>query len=71
MRQVCNVVYHVLTDGRTTAQIAELDVALSDPRDREKMIGRQNVEAMKQLQATGGHGFIRPPARPRKPRGGE
>lgn len=62
MRQVCNVVYHVLTDGKTPPQIAELEVALSDPRDRDKMVGQQNEESMKQLQTLAG--FIPPPPRP-------
>lgn len=53
MQEVCNLVYHLLADGRTTAQKAELDVLLSDPADKERMLARQNAEAMKALGMTG------------------
>lgn len=65
MEQICNLVYFRLTDGKTQAQIAELEVILSDPMDRERMIQRQNAESMKAL---GGFGMIapKPPAVPRR-----
>lgn len=71
MRQVCNLVYHTLSEGRTAPQIAELEASLADPREREMKIGQQNEEAMKALQAMGG--FIPPPpgARPRRREGGQ
>jgi hypothetical protein len=63
MSEICDLVYFVLTDGKTEPQIAELDALLSDPRDKEAMIAKQNEAAMRAL---GGHGFIGPP-RPRRP----
>jgi hypothetical protein len=64
MREICNLVYFILSDGKTTAQKAELDVLLTDPAEKEKMIARQNAEAMKAL---GGMGMLMPPpARPKK-----
>ncbi len=58
MEQICNLVYFSLTENKTPAQIAELNVLLSDPRDREKMLERQNALAMEQL---GGLGMVGPP----------
>lgn len=74
MRQICNMAYAILIENRTTAQIAELDVMLSGPEDKEKMIERQNIAAMQQLQAQmGGAGaLIQPPPggpRRKKPKG--
>lgn len=63
MRQICNIVYHEITDGKTKAQITEVEVALTDPRDRAEVIERQNVESMRQLQSMGASGFIPPPPR--------
>lgn len=71
MQQICNLVYAILIENRTTAQIAELDVLLSGPEDKEKMIERQNIEAMKQLEAQmGGAGMLiaPPPGGPRRKR---
>lgn len=61
MEQICNLVYFTLTDDRSTAQIAELDAMLSDPRDRQKMIDRQNAIAMQQLMSSP-VGMVGPPA---------
>lgn len=58
MRQICNLVYSVLTEGMTAAQKAEIDVLLSGPEDREEMIAKQNAIAMK---AIGGVGMLVPP----------
>lgn len=63
MRQICNLVYFHFTDGRTAPQIAEFDVLLSDPTEKEDMLARQNAEAMKALQSVSGGGFIPPPRR--------
>lgn len=65
MHEICNLVYFVLSDGKTTAQKAELDVLLSDPADKEKMLARQNAEAMKALGAQGLMPLV-PPPRPKK-----
>lgn len=63
MREVCNLVYFKLTDGKSPPQIAEFDALIADPEDREEMIARQNAQAMRQLQAgmSPGMGFIPPP----------
>jgi hypothetical protein len=61
MRQICNLAYRTLTDGMSTVQIAELNAELAGPEEKEEMIGRQNVEAMKQLA---GFGVGPPPAPP-------
>lgn len=69
MRQICNLAYAILIENRTTAQIAELDVILSGPAEKEEMIERQNQEAMKQLSAQmGAAGMLiaPPPGGPRK-----
>lgn len=65
MHQICNLVYHILAEGRTTAQKAELDVLLSDPEDRERMVARQNAEAMKALGVQGLKPLV--PAKPLTP----
>jgi hypothetical protein len=74
MRQICNLAYAILIENRTTAQIAELDVILSGPEDKEKMLERQNVVAMRELEAQmGGVGMLvkPPPGGPRrKPKDG-
>lgn len=63
MQQICNIVYHLLTEGKTTAERAQLDVLLTDPADKEKMIARQNAEAMKALSGMGMIPIV--PSRPR------
>lgn len=68
MREICDLVYFVLSDGRTPAQKAELDTLLAGPDEKEEMLARQNAEAMKAIQAMGGGGFIPPPRRPPKKR---
>jgi hypothetical protein len=60
MRQICNLVYFMLADGKTPPQIAELDTLLAGPDEKEEMLARQNAEAMKAL----GAGFIPPPKKP-------
>lgn len=65
MEQICNLVYYTLTEHSTTAQKAELDVALSDPKDREKMLERQNAIAMQQLMSQGGSSGMIVPPRPK------
>jgi len=62
MRQICSLVYHILTDEKSTAEIAQLDVLLADPKDKEKMLARQNAEAMKALGAMGALTPLPPPA---------
>lgn len=58
MRQICNLAYALLVENRTKAQIAELEVLLSEPEKKEEMIDRQNAEAMAGLA---GFGMISPP----------
>jgi hypothetical protein len=58
MEQICNLVYFTLMDGKTTAQIAELEVLLAEPTKKAEMIDRQNAEAQKQLS---GFGLLGPP----------
>jgi hypothetical protein len=60
MGQVCNLVYHRLTEGKSAPQKAEFDAMLVSPADKEEAIARQNEAAMKQLMG-GGVGFIPPP----------
>lgn len=60
MKQICDLVYFVLSDGRTAPQIAELNTLLAGPDEKEEMLARQNAEAMKAL----GQGFIPPPKKP-------
>jgi hypothetical protein len=62
MKQICNLAYHTLADGKTTVQIAELDAQLSPPDKKDEMIARQNAEAMKSLA---GFGVGPQPPRPR------
>jgi len=61
MQEVCDLVYFMLTDGKTPAQVAELNVLLSDPKEKEEMLARQNAEAMKALGL--GVGMLIPPVR--------
>lgn len=65
MKEVCDLVYFILTDGKTPAQVAELNVLLSDPKEKEEMVARQNAEAMKVLGA--GPGMLVPPRRKPRP----
>ena len=65
MEQICNLVYHTLAENRTTVQLAELDVLLSDPKDKERMLERQNATAMDALMSMGDVGMVGPrPPRP-------
>jgi hypothetical protein len=67
LRQLVNFAYYNLSHALDRAQKAELDAALAGPQEREKVIDRQNMEAMRQL---GGFGLIAPPPRrPPKPTG--
>lgn len=71
MRQICNLAYAILIENRTTPQIAELDVILSGPEDKEEMLEKQNVASMKELEARmGGAGMLikPPPGGPRPKR---
>ena len=67
MEQICNLVYFMLTDGKTAVQKAELDVLLSPPEDKDEMLAKQNAAAMKQLEGMG----LPLPMRPRKPKAAE
>lgn len=60
MKQICNLVYFHMTDGKTPAQVAEIDVMLAPREDKQRLIEIQNAEAMKSL---GGFGMIPPPRR--------
>lgn len=53
MKQVCNYVYAVITDGMTAAQIAEFDVSIAPPESKDEMLARQNAIAMQSLGAMG------------------
>lgn len=64
MEQICNLVYFTLTDGKSRPEIAELEVLLSDPKDKETMISRQNEIAMEQLMSMGGLGMLAPSPSP-------
>lgn len=70
MREVCNLVYFKLTDGKSPPQIAEFDALIADPKDREEMTARQNAQAMRQLQAGLGPGMGFIPTPPKKSNGG-
>jgi hypothetical protein len=57
MRQLCNLAYHRMTDGKSAAQVAEIDTLLADPKDRELAIAEQNRIAMGEI----GIGMVGPP----------
>jgi len=57
--ELVNVTYAHLTDGRDLKQVAEFDMQLAPPEKKTEMIDKQNMEAMRQLQA-----MMPPPGRP-------
>jgi hypothetical protein len=61
MKQVCSLVYHLLTDGKTAPQIAEVETLLASPEEKDEMQARQNAAAMSALRGMGPAGFIAPP----------
>ena len=70
MRQLCNLAYAVLLENRTTAQIAELEMLLTEPIKKEKLMEKQNEEAMRELarRMPPGIGLLVPPGAKRKPK---
>ena len=56
-RQLCNLAYATLAEGRNRAQLAELETLLADPKDKQEAIDRMNAESMSAL----GIGLIAPP----------
>jgi hypothetical protein len=72
MRQVCNLAYAMLIEGRSKPQIAELEVMLTEPSKKDEMIQRQNAEAMEGLLALpqGGGLLVPMPRRDGPPAGG-
>jgi hypothetical protein len=63
MRQLCNLAYHQMIDGKSAAQIAEIDTLLTDPQEREMAVAEQNRIAMEALLS--GPGMLGPPPRRR------
>lgn len=63
MQQLCNLAYALLLENRTTAQIAELEMMLTEPVDKEKLMEKQNQEAMRELgrRMPPGLGLLVPP----------
>ena len=58
-----NVTYAFLSDGRNQAELRELDVALADDEERERIVNEANMEALK---AMGGGMPRRMPLKPRR-----
>ncbi len=57
MADLCDYTYAELAQGRSRAQLAELDATLAPPDERETHRERMNQESMKQL----GIGMVAPP----------
>jgi hypothetical protein len=68
MKQLCNLAYAVLLENRTPAQVAELEMLLTEPVKKAELMEQQNAEAMKELQRRmpPGVGLIPPPRPPDK-----
>lgn len=68
MRQLCNLAYALLLENRTPAQVAELEMLLTEPVKKEELMERQNAEAMHELARLmpPGVGLLVPPRPPRK-----
>lgn len=49
MRQLCNLAYATLAEGRDRVQMAELEQALADPEEKQKVVDRLNRESMASL----------------------
>ena len=49
LREVCNLVYMTLADGRDRPEMAELDRMLAPPEEQEKVMGQINRESMAAL----------------------
>jgi hypothetical protein len=66
MKQLCNLAYALLLENRTPAQVAELEMLLTEPVKKEELMERQNQEAMKELQRRmpPGVGLLVPPPPP-------
>jgi hypothetical protein len=68
MKQLCNLAYAVLLENRTPAQVAELEMLLTEPIKKAELMEKQNADAMKELQRRmpPGVGLIAPPRPPAK-----
>jgi len=49
MRQILNLVFATLAEGRNTVEMAQLNAALAPPEDKEKALAQSNMAAMQQL----------------------
>ena len=72
MRQLCNLAYAVLRENRTPAQLAELEMLLTDPKEKAELMEKQNAESMKELGRAlpPGVGLLFPPQPPKTTAGG-
>jgi hypothetical protein len=70
MRQICNLAYALLRENRTEAQLAELEMLLTEPDQKAELMERQNQESMRALQAAlpPGVGLLVPPGAKPKPK---
>ena len=63
VRELCNLAYRSLAEGRDRVQMAELEEMLADPSEKEKVRAKVSAESMAAL-AAGGFGPIMPPKAP-------
>lgn len=49
MRQLCNLAYATLAEGRDRVQMAELEQALAAPEEKQEVVDRTNRESMAAL----------------------
>jgi hypothetical protein len=60
LRQLCNLAYVTLAEGRDRTQLAELDALLAPPEDKERARDKMNQQAMTSL---GGFALGPPPVK--------
>lgn len=59
----------MLVENRSKPQIAELEMLLTEPTQKDEMIQKQNEEAMRDLALRGPQGGLLVPLPPRRPKG--
>ena len=57
-RQICNFVYAAITDNKNKVEVADIDLQLAPPEEKERMLAKKNQLAQAQL---GGFGIAPPP----------
>lgn len=67
MRQILNLTYRVMSEGKTKIELARLQEDLTPPSEREAMISKRNMQSMRDAGLMR-HGMVGPAPKKRKPK---